>query len=136
MNRILSSSYGGQAISITFEGEKDFIEKGFNGLLNHGASPALSYFHNFKYLVTTQAKLERAYRQEGETLRLTQIWRGVRAAGKTIASITMEEEANFHLDAAEFGAQYAAQKLSQVEKTGFMEEITKSRNSTFSSVEY
>lgn len=130
------STYGGSSLAVNFEGEKDYIERGFNGLVNHGASPGVSKYFEFKYLVTNPGKLERALKREGETLSLTRSWREFRVSGREVMSATEDEEAEFMAKAEKFGAQYAAEKLSQAVRENFMESITTARNSTFSSVEY
>lgn len=131
-NRYVVSAYGGASCAIILEGDEDFIERGFNGLCNYGGMNISRYFR-FKYVVGTLPKLEGAFKSEGRAIKMCELWRGVKGPAK---NVTQKQEEDFAAQSEEFGAQYAKDKMSQVEFRNFMSEILRLKNSAHVASEY
>ena len=126
-NRVIVSEYGGGSIAICFEGDTEFIERGFNGLCNYGGMN-VSKFFNFRYCSGTMAKLRDAFAAEGRAIKMYELLKTFSVTKGNMLSITKNEEDSFVLAAKNYGEKFAVESLSNIEKRNVAKYLLKNES--------
>lgn len=119
-NYTAHSYYTGNVCAISFKGDDDYQQKGFNFLSNFAGVNPVNYF-GFKYCVLSREALEAAYKSEGRSIS------NLKFHKKHGARLSEEKEMEKDLAAEEFAATYAQEKMNELVNEGFMNEISRAR---------
>lgn len=121
-NKTIVSAYHANAFCVTFEGDKEYIKRGFNFMNSFVEGSRENTYFNFKYCTTGKDSLKKGYELLGRTIKLQELWRE-QAKKKSTQETSEEEEKEMELEAKAYGEKFAEEEMSKFEYKNFLYEI-------------